>query len=112
MAPRRKIVTKRKKKQIAQINLRLCTLYMMWQLNQVNREYWVHPLNVERSRKGEFFTHYADHRNYPERFFELYRMSIPKFDELLYKVTLYMQKKELNLRETISPEQRLVITIR
>ena len=116
MAPRRNfhliLQTKRRRRQIAYRKLKVFALYMLWQMNQVHREFWIHPLNVERSQKGEFYTHYADHRHYPERFFQLYRMNVMKFDELLHKVTPYLRKKELNLRETISVEQRLVITLR
>ena len=116
MAPRRKnhrfLQSKRKRKQLARLQIKVFALYMLWQINQVHREFWVHPLNVERSEKGEFYTHYVDHRQYPERFFQLYRMNVQQFDELLHKVEPYLRKKELNLRETISTEQRLVVTIR
>ena len=113
MAPSiRKVQTKRRKQQIAKRKVRIFALYIMWQLNQIHRDLWVHPLNTECGGKGEFYTHYADHRNFPERFFQLYRMPIVKFDELLFKVGPYLKKKETNLRETICEEQRLVITIR
>ena len=84
----------------------------MWQLNQVHRVYWVHPLNNEHGEKGEFYTHNADHCKFPEQFFQLYRMTVSKFDELLFKVSSYLKKKETNLHETICEEQRLVITMR
>ena len=113
MAPTvRKVQSIRRKRQIARNKVRLLALYIMWQLNQVHRVFWVHPLNNERGEKGEFYTHYADHRKYPERFFQLYRMTVRKFNELLFKVSPYLTKKETNLRETICAEQRLVITIR
>ena len=113
MAPTvRKVQSIRRKRQIARNKVHLLALYIMWQLNQVHRVFWVHPLNNERGEKGEFYTHYADHRKYPERFFQLYRMTVRKFDELLFKVSPYLTKKETNLRETICAEQRLVITIR
>ena len=113
MAPTvRKVQSICRKRQIARNKVHLLALYIMWQLNQVHRVFWVHPLNNERGEKGEFYTHYADHRKYPERFFQLYRMTVRKFDELLFKVSPYLTKKETNLRETICAEQRLVITIR
>ena len=107
-----KVQSIRRKRQIARNKVRLLALYIMWQLNQVHRVFWVHPLNNECGEKGEFYTHYADHRKYPERFFQLYRMTVRKFDELLFKVSPYLTKKETNLCETICAEQRLVITIR
>ena len=113
MAPTvRKVQSIHRKRQIARNKVHPLALYIMWQLNQVHRVFWVHPLNNERAEKGEFYTHYADHRKYPERFFQLYRMTVRKFDELLFKVSPYLTKKETNLHETICAEQRLIITIR
>ena len=113
MAPTvHKVQSIHSKRQIARNKGRLLALYIMWQLNQVHRVFWVHQLNNERGEKGEFYTHYADHCKYPERFFQLYRMTVRKFDELLFKVSPYLTKKETNLRETICAEQRLIITIR
>ena len=113
MAPTvRKLQSIRRKRQIARNKVRLLALYIMWQLNQVHRVFWVHPLNNELGEKGQLYTHYADHCKYPERFFQLYRMTVRKFDELLFKVSPYLTKKETNLRETICAEQRLIITIR
>ena len=60
MAPSiRKVQTKRRKQQIAKRNVRIFALYIMWHLNQIHRDLWVHPLNTERGGKGEFYTHYA-----------------------------------------------------
>ena len=113
MAPSvRKVQTNRRKWEIAKRKVRLFATYIMWQMNEIHRDYWVHPLNTERGGKGKFYMHYADHCKFPERFFKLYRMPVQKFDELLFKVTPLLKKKETNLRETICAEQRLVITIR
>ena len=50
----------------------LFVLFTLWQMYQVDREIWVHPMNVERSRKGEYYTLYKDQRNFEDRFFENY----------------------------------------
>ena len=81
-------------------------------MQQIYRDLWVHPLNEERSQKGEYFTHYADHRLFEDRFFELYRMTVAQFDEILHKVRPLLLKKDTNFRSCINPEQRLAITIR
>ena len=113
MAPSvRKVQTNHRKREIAKRKVHLFAMYIMWQMNEIHRDYWVHPLNTERGGKGEFYMHYADHHKFPKRFFQLYRMPVQKFDELLFKVTPLLKKKETNLRETIYAEQRLVITIR
>ena len=63
-------------------------------MQQTYRDIWVHPLNEKRTQKGEFYTHYTDHRLFDDRFFELYRMTVAQFDELLYKVGLAIAKKK------------------
>ena len=45
-------------------------------MQQPYRDIWVHPLNEECTQKGEFYTHYTDHRLFDDRFFELYHMTI------------------------------------
>ena len=80
-------------------------------MQQVYRDLWVHPLNEERSQKAEYYTHYADHRLFDDRFFELYRMTVSQFDEILHKIQHLLQK-DMNFHSAISPEQKLAITIR
>ena len=77
MAPSvRKVQTNCRKREIAKRKVRLFAMYIMWQMNEIHRDYWVHPLNTEQGGKGEFYMHYADHHKFPERFFQLYRMSV------------------------------------
>ena len=84
----------------------------MLQLQMVNREIWIHPLNEDRARKGEFFNLCCDQRYFEEKFFENYRMSVAQFDELLCKVTPLIKKKDTNFRKAITPEEKLSITLR
>ena len=86
MAQTRRIVLKRRKKQQARRITNVCIIFLLWQQQQVFRDMWVHPLNEEQTEKGEFYTHYTDHRQFDDHFFELYRMTVAQFDELLYKV--------------------------
>ena len=81
-------------------------------MQQAHRDLWVHPLNEEHTQKGEFYTHYTDHRLFEDRFFELYRMTVGQFDDILYKVGPVIVKKEINFHRPLSPEERLAITIR
>ena len=68
---------------------------------QVDREIWVHPMNVERSRKGEYYTLYKDQWNFKDRFFENYRMMAQWFDYLLQLVTPLIKKQHTNYRVPI-----------
>ena len=76
------------------------------------RELWVHLLNELCEEKGEFYTLYPDLRHFPTRFFQMYRMSVSKFDKLLAELSPELLKKEINFRKTISPEHQLVLTLR
>ena len=81
-------------------------------VEEVQRSYWVHPINNLRKEKGEFYTLYPDLRHYPKRFAGMYRMDVEKFEELLKKVSPLITKKWTYMREPISAEQKLVITLR
>ena len=112
MACTHKIVMKHNKKCKERKLCHLFIIFLLWDMQQVYNDLWVHPLNEERSQKGEYYTHYADHRLFDDRFFELYRMTVAQFDEILHKIQHLLQKKDTNFRSAISPEQKLAITIR
>ena len=79
---------------------------------QVESNIWVHPLKEERSQKGEFYTLYKDQQNFKDRFFENYCMTVQQFDFLLRLVTPLIKKQDTNYQVPISPEQKLVLTLR
>ena len=107
-----RILSKIGQKQQIRRRMRLFVLFTLWQMYQVDREIWVHPMNVERSRKGEYFTLYKDQWNFEDRFFENYRMTVQQFDYLLGLVTPLIRRQDTNYRVSISPEQKLVLTLR
>ena len=78
----------------------------------VHREIWIHPLNEDQARKGEFFNLYCDQCYFEEKFFDNYQMSVAQFDELLRKVTPFIKKKDTNFRKAITAEEKLSITLR
>ena len=87
-------------------------LFMLWRASMVNREIWVHPLNLDCEKKGKFYTLYPDLRNFNKEFFAMYRMNPAKFDELLKLLEPRLRRTNTNMRKAISPEQKLVITLR
>ena len=110
---RYRIFSKKSRNQLARKRrMRIFVLFTLWQAYQVQRDMWMHPMNVERPLKGEFHTLYKDQRKYPDRFFENYRMSVDQFDFLLRLVTPLLQGVGSNFRESISAEQKLVLTLR
>ena len=78
----------------------------------VNREIWVHPLNLDREKKGEFYTLYPDLHNFQKEFFTMYCMNPAKFDGLLRILEPRLQRSNTNMGKAISSEQKLVITLR
>ena len=112
MPGNRKIRTLRARRLAARQKLRMLFIYYMLQLQMVNREIWIHPLNEDRARKGEFFNLYCDQQYFEDKFFENYRMSVAQFDEILRKITPLIKKKDTNFRKAITPEEKLSITLR
>ena len=86
--------------------------YMLLSANWLERELWVHPFCCEAATKGEFFLMYPDLRKYPAKFFRTYHMSIRQFDNLLHLLRPVISKQINNYCESISAEERLVITLR
>ncbi|XP_075711692.1 uncharacterized protein LOC142748488 [Rhinoderma darwinii] len=76
------------------------------------RRYWVHPIVSQRPRKGHFHTLYDDLRQHPEKFHNFCRMSISSFDCLLSDLGPGITLQDTNMRQCISPEERLIVTLR
>ena len=102
------------RRQIRQkMHRRLFLIFMMWKIYCSSvRSVWVHPINTLRMEKGEFYTLYPDLRHFNPKFFAMYRMNPGKFDRLLALVGPKIQKKWTKFRNPLSPEQKLVITLR
>ncbi|XP_075707213.1 uncharacterized protein LOC142741762 [Rhinoderma darwinii] len=76
------------------------------------RRYWVHPIVSQRPRKGHFHTLYDDLRQHPEKFHNFCRMSISSFDCLLSDLGPGITLQDTNMRQCISPKERLIVTLR
>ena len=92
--------------------IRLAIMYMMMEMLDPVREMWVHPLNVDRVSKGEFYRLYLGQRHFPDKFFQNYCMTTFEFDELLVKIAPRIMKQETNFRKAITPEEKLCLTLR
>ncbi|XP_055715189.1 uncharacterized protein LOC129809407 isoform X1 [Phlebotomus papatasi] len=75
------------------------------------RRWGVRPVNRKRNIFGHFCHFYRELRHFDdELFFKFYRMSYEEFSFILSKIGPSLQK--FSHRESISPEQRLVICLR
>ncbi|KAF9413727.1 hypothetical protein HW555_008173 [Spodoptera exigua] len=63
-------------------------------------------------KKGQFVYIYDDLRRYPDKFFSYVRMSVRSFDELLTLCENDLLKQDTILRKSISPEEKLFVTLR
>ncbi|XP_045766567.1 uncharacterized protein LOC123868195 isoform X2 [Maniola jurtina] len=79
-------------------------------LKEDKEKHWVHPLNKKRLSIGQFHVLYPELRKYPEKFYQYFNMTSHTFDELLNSITQYIAKNNIT-RDTISPEERLTITL-
>ncbi|XP_041430603.1 protein ALP1-like [Xenopus laevis] len=76
------------------------------------RKYWVHPITSQRLKNGQFHILYSELRRYPEKFQKFFRMSTSSFDELLTILTPGLSHDHTLMRDPISPEERLCLTLR
>ncbi|XP_066945794.1 uncharacterized protein [Macrobrachium rosenbergii] len=76
------------------------------------RKHWIHPFKAERETSKRFEKFHENIRKCDERFFEYYRMSKASFDELLEVLRPRISKRNTKFRRSISPEERLTITLR
>ena len=80
-------------------------------LNHPVRSMWVHPIYQNREQHGEYFTLYKEYRQYDDKFFNWYRMSVEKFDKIFDLLEPALMRQPTNFREPICAEEQLVITI-
>lgn len=76
----------------------------------LKRSCWVDELNLTREREGMFARMNGMLRNNPTNNYT--RMTAENFDYLVHLVTPYIQKEDTNYRKSISPAERLAVTLR
>ena len=107
-----RLLTRCARLQNEQNKRRIIAVYFLLTLQYLERDFWVHPINENRYIKGEFYSLYQELRQYPEKFFRWYRMSMEQFDFLLGKLKPGLQKQNNNYRNSICAEERLFVTLR
>lgn len=75
------------------------------------REYWVHPYWKEMQGHSGFNV-FKELNMYPKKFQSFYRMRKESFELLISKIGPRIIKKDTNYRCAISPEERVLITLR
>ena len=73
---------------------------------------WVRPILLRRDQVGEYHTLAQEMRNVdPVAHQRYFRMTAADFDDLLSLVSLTIQKHTTNMRNPISPGERLAVTL-
>lgn len=73
---------------------------------------WVHDVNLKRKECGEY-NHLMKHLRDDEiKFKEYFRMTQTQFDNILTLIKDDIEKKSLNYRDSIPPEERLALCLR
>jgi hypothetical protein len=73
------------------------------------RRWWTHPTLSHRLLIDNFHTSFNNHRIYPEKFFQYYRMSVTFFEELLGLIGENIMKQDSITRQSIHLAERLLI---
>lgn len=76
----------------------------------LNRRWWTRPINLRRSRQGDYLHLFQELKEDPSMFFNYTRMDLSSFYILLDLVSPYLKKN--SLRASLPPELRLAITLR
>lgn len=75
------------------------------------RRFWVDDYFLSRSETGEFGRSFEELRKDDQKFFEYTRMTQSTFDYILKFIETQLHKYS-NFRECISPQQKLILTLR
>lgn len=77
----------------------------------VRREYWIHPY-IGKNLKCRLFVAAEQLNQTDAKFIAFYRMSKDSYQELVKLVVPNVHKMDTNMRECVSPEERILITLR
>lgn len=74
------------------------------------KRWGTHPILVSQLYTDQFHVMFCEHHSYEDKFFQYSRISVPTFDHLLSLVGDKNVKRGTNMKKSISPTERLVIT--
>ncbi|XP_050296626.1 uncharacterized protein LOC126736352 [Anthonomus grandis grandis] len=80
--------------------------------NRTKRKLWIHPIVMERNKKGYFNTIYKEICEDPENCLNFTRMSKESYQELLLLIQEPCTKANTIMRDSISVQEKLLITLR
>ncbi|KAL4126780.1 hypothetical protein QTP88_010989 [Uroleucon formosanum] len=76
------------------------------------KKLWVHPLNLRRTENNTIKCFIHELRNDECKFRNFTRMSTDTFDYILEILNDEIRKPDTNFRKSITPEEKLLVTLR
>lgn len=86
-------------------------LYYYYRRRRRQRRFWVHPY-IEKNINCRLFVAAKELEHSDSKFRALYRMSKESYLELINIVSPGIRQRDSNMRECVSPEERILITLR
>ena len=90
----------------------VCLAFLLSKRRKRKHNHWIHDVNKVRKFEGEFHILHRRLLNWPDKFFQYYRMSIAQFETLHSVLEDHISKLSTNLRDSISTHERLAVVIR
>lgn len=81
-------------------------------LNHKKSRIWVHDMNSSRPENGEYKKLCIELEQYPDRYFNTFRMDKEQFKILYELLKNSLSKLDTNFRKSISAKERLMVTLR
>ncbi|XP_069613169.1 tyrosine--tRNA ligase, cytoplasmic isoform X1 [Ranitomeya imitator] len=79
---------------------------------RIRRRFWLHPIVEVRESRGAYHCLFGELNENQDKYFEYTRMSKDSFRYLLRLVEGTISRQDTQLRKSISPEERLLVTLR
>ncbi|GBM80278.1 hypothetical protein AVEN_22820-1, partial [Araneus ventricosus] len=86
-------------------------LYRRLRRRRIKSNYWVHAINQKREQIGIFHTLLKELQKHENKFFNLFRMTIPSFNKLHQRLKTKIIRKNSKMRNSITSEERLALTL-
>ncbi|KAG8222382.1 hypothetical protein J437_LFUL003002 [Ladona fulva] len=77
-----------------------------------NRRFWIHSILLDETATSLFYTIYPRIKEDEAKFFNFCRMSLATFDELLGVLRNSLTRQDTTMRAAVTPEEKLVCTLR
>ena len=87
-------------------------LLLLMQEEERRRRVWVRQPVLARDEMGEFRALMAQERRDSDAFYDAYRMSPEAFDDITQQLEPALRRQDTNFRPSISPAEKLALTIR